>query len=120
MSITRPFAEAKALLGLDADAGAAAIKRAYRKLVMVHPPDTDPDGFRKVRDAYELLTEPGERVTTMLFETRPFVDPPPLPASPILPDSEPLLVALLRLVASPVDAGALLAGQPKPEPPSHE
>lgn len=119
MSITRPFLEAQALLGLDTNADATAIKRAYRKLVMVHPPDSDPDGFRKVRDAYELLTEPGDRIKAMLLETRPFVDPPPLP--PSLPAvSEPLPVALLRLVASQVDAAALLAAAPKPEPSSHE
>jgi|SRR6478735_464136 len=34
---------------------AEALKRAYLKKVRVHPPERDPQGFQRVREAYELL-----------------------------------------------------------------
>jgi len=36
----------------------AAVKRAYFAALQRHPPQTDPDGFRRVRDAYEALASP--------------------------------------------------------------
>jgi DnaJ domain len=109
MSLLRPFAEARAVLGVSPEDDALAIKRAYRKLAVAHPPDTDPDGFRRVREAYELLTDPGPRVREMLLHRQPMVDPPPAPSMPELPPHEPLSVALLRVIAGRVDAAALLA-----------
>jgi hypothetical protein len=112
MSILHPFLEARAVLGVEASDDAAAIKRAYRKLALAHPPDTDPDGFRRVRDAYELLTEPATRVREMLLSPKPAVAPPKLPAIPELPPRDPLCIVLLRLAAANVDAGGLLDGPP--------
>ena len=37
------------------------IKRAYFAALTRHSPQTDPDGFRQVRDAYELLSNPATR-----------------------------------------------------------
>ena len=71
MSLLRPFMEARAVLGVSAADDAAAIKRAYRRLAVAHPPDTDSEGFRRVRDAYELLTEPSTRVREMLQNRQP-------------------------------------------------
>lgn len=43
------------ILGLDEDADAAAIKKAYFKLIRKHTPEKDPDQFKKLREAYEYL-----------------------------------------------------------------
>jgi curved DNA-binding protein CbpA len=32
-----------------------------------HPPDRDPEGFREVREAYALLSDPEVRLTQRLF-----------------------------------------------------
>ena len=52
-----PRAEALALLGLEAGASAAAIKRAYRRLAKAHHPDLggDAEAFRRLDAAYRLL-----------------------------------------------------------------
>lgn len=47
--------EAFAQLGLEAPASAEAIRRAYLRSVREHPPERDADGFRRVREAYDLL-----------------------------------------------------------------
>jgi hypothetical protein len=122
VSVLRPFVEARIVLGVSVDDDAAAIKRAYRKLALAHPPDMDPDGFRRVRDAYELLTEPSARVRELLLRPLPAVDPPPLPTIPELPRAAALPIAILRLAAASVDAAALLetttaeAADPEREP----
>lgn len=43
-------------LGREEAADPAAVKRAYARLLKVHRPDRDPEGFRRIRDAYEALT----------------------------------------------------------------
>jgi hypothetical protein len=37
----------------------AQVKRAYFALLQRHPPHTDPEGFRRIRAAYEALMAPG-------------------------------------------------------------
>jgi hypothetical protein len=49
--------EALAELGLEAPASAEAIRRAYLRAVREHPPERDADGFRRVREAYDLLRQ---------------------------------------------------------------
>jgi len=44
------------VLGLQPDADTKAIKRAYHKLLKRHKPDRDPDGFRRLREAFEVAT----------------------------------------------------------------
>jgi curved DNA-binding protein CbpA len=46
------------VLGLEPTLDHAAIKRAYFTLLPRHAPHADPDGFRRLRDAYETLTGP--------------------------------------------------------------
>jgi DnaJ family protein A protein 5 len=56
------------ILGVERDANNDDIKRAYKKLALVHHPDRNPDNveeatrmFHQVQDAYEVLTDPNER-----------------------------------------------------------
>jgi curved DNA-binding protein CbpA len=54
------------------------IRRAYFKLVREHPPERDPDQFRRIRAAYEILRDPTRRAEWDLFIA---VQPPaPLPS----------------------------------------
>lgn len=45
------------VLGIDEDSEDEDIKKAFRKKALIHHPDKggDPDEFRKVREAYEIL-----------------------------------------------------------------
>ena len=47
--------EALQLLGADRSLDAEALRRTYLRKVRTVRPDTDPEGFRRVREAYELL-----------------------------------------------------------------
>ena len=49
------------VLGVAADADAHSIKRAYFAKVKQHSPDTDPQGFRQIRDAYDVLRDRAKR-----------------------------------------------------------
>jgi curved DNA-binding protein CbpA len=103
MSVITPFAEARRLLGLSADEGdGAALKRAYRRAVAEHPPDRDPDAFRRARDAYELLRDPSARASEILLRPSPLIAPPALPPPPP-PRRGATAVALLRLAALQAD-----------------
>jgi hypothetical protein len=47
------MSSAQRILGVPEDADERTIKRAYALLVRSHRPDTDPEGFRRVHDAYQ-------------------------------------------------------------------
>ena len=47
------------VLGLEPTLDLAAVKRAYFTALASHPPHQDPEGFRRLRSAYEMLTRPG-------------------------------------------------------------
>jgi curved DNA-binding protein CbpA len=109
MSIVQPYQEARALLGVSLEASPSDVKKAYRRLVIEHPPDADPEGFRRIRDAYELLTDTGERAREILLRPIPAVAPPSLPEL----DSHPAArgataIALLRAIAARIDLNVLL------------
>jgi DnaJ family protein C protein 7 len=52
------------ILGIEKDAGDNEIKKAYRKLAIVHHPDKNPDNeeadekFKEIGEAYETLSDP--------------------------------------------------------------
>jgi hypothetical protein len=48
------FEEALGELGVGRDASGEDVRRAYLHLLKKHKPETDPDGFQKLREAYEL------------------------------------------------------------------
>jgi DnaJ domain len=48
--------DAYRLLGVEPDATAAQIGRAYRTLVRRYPPELNPERFARIHGAYELLS----------------------------------------------------------------
>lgn len=107
MSVWTPFAEARAALGLAPDEhDAAAVKRAYRLQIAAHPPDRDPDGFRRARDAYELLSHPLRRAQALLLAPVPAVPPPSLPEPPPPPPRGATAIEVLRAIAARLDPAA--------------
>lgn len=59
------------VLGLDRGATPEDIKKAYRKLAREHHPDKggDPEKFKKVQEAYEILSDPQKRQNFDQFGT---------------------------------------------------
>lgn len=50
-------------LGVPTDADEKAIKKAYFRGVRAHPPERDQSGFRRIREAYETLSDPAARAS---------------------------------------------------------
>lgn len=91
------------------------LKRAYRAAIRRHPPDRDPEGFKRVRAAYALLSDP------MAAALRRFSQEAPSTALPRWPEPEGLArprgsvaLSLLRELARQVPVGELLPEEPKP------
>lgn len=55
--MTEDVQRSYALLGLDPGAAPDEIKKAYFRLVRVHPPEKDPEEFQEIRRAYEMLKD---------------------------------------------------------------
>lgn len=64
------------VLGLERQATAEEIKRAYFQCVRQFPPEQEPEKFQEIRRAYEHLRDPEQRSLTDLFLLQP---PPDLP-----------------------------------------
>ena len=119
LAMTRPFAEAREVLGVTRDAQPQDIRRAYRKAVAASPPDGDADAFRRIRDAYELLSDPVARAERILSHPVPHVPPPALPALPPEQSLGSVPVELLRAVLGQITQAMLLGpseeiARPKP------
>ena len=50
--------DACATLGVKNDATKEEVRKAYLELVHRHPPDQEPEQFRRIHAAYELLCDP--------------------------------------------------------------
>ncbi len=116
--LTEVFAQARAVLAVTKAADKATIKRAYRKKVIEHAPDQDPEGFQRVRAAYEVLSNPFPTAKERLFHQLPHVPPPQIPQPQ--PPVEAVVLALLRQVVGRLPAADLLGPlcTPKPRKPS--
>ena len=66
------------ILGLAAGAAEAEIRAAYFARVREHPPERDPEGFKRIREAYDQLRDPLARARLFLDRFEPI----PLPAEP--------------------------------------
>ena len=49
--------DARAELGVDGSSDGDAVRRAYLRALKLHKPGRDPEGFQRVREAYDLLRE---------------------------------------------------------------
>ncbi len=58
---SKPYVNPYAVLGLEHTATAADIKKAYFRLVREHPPERDPENFKRIRASYERLRDPEQR-----------------------------------------------------------
>ncbi len=56
MSETRLFS----VLGIAPTRDGTAVKRGYFAALVHHQPQTDPEGFRRLREAYEALSDPAQ------------------------------------------------------------
>ncbi|MEO7096502.1 MAG: J domain-containing protein, partial [Polyangiales bacterium] len=54
------FEEALKVLAVDREADAETVRRAYARAVRLHKPERDPEGFQRVRAAYELVCSAAE------------------------------------------------------------
>ncbi len=55
------------VLGVSTDMDDAAMRRRYLELVRQFPPEKCPQEFAKIREAYEQLRDPAERLERNLF-----------------------------------------------------
>lgn len=62
----------RTILGVSENAGDVEIRAAYLRLVKEHPPESSPEQFERIRDAYETLRDPRRRIQNMLFSADPF------------------------------------------------
>jgi curved DNA-binding protein CbpA len=62
--MNKPYNDPYAVLGLAYTATAAEIKQAYFALVRAHPPEREPENFKRIRAAYERLRDPEHRTET--------------------------------------------------------
>ena len=90
-SSTDPYA----VLGVGHTASLEEIKKAYFALVRQHPPEKDPEEFKRIRAAYEQLRDPRQRQQTDLLSWQTWIEPP-------LPEV-PTLEAVLEWTLDPVD-----------------
>jgi curved DNA-binding protein CbpA len=56
-----------AVLGIHRNASPEEVKRAYFSLIRKHPPEKDPQGFKRIRLAYDSLRDADKRSQTDLF-----------------------------------------------------
>lgn len=62
------------VLGLDETASDEMIRDAYIAALRLSPPDRDPEGFSRIRDAYEQLRDPEKRIALRLFGPTPLLE----------------------------------------------
>ena len=61
----------QSILGVAQDADAGEIRSAYLDKIKEYPPERCPEEFERVRDAYEILSDPRHRARAMLQSANP-------------------------------------------------
>lgn len=64
-----------AVLGIEHTASTEEVKKAYFALVRQHPPEKDPEAFKRIRAAYEQLRDPTQRQQTDLLRWQTWIEP---------------------------------------------
>jgi preprotein translocase subunit Sec63 len=59
------------ILGVSDDATAEEIRTAYLAKIREYPPERCPEEFERIRDAYNVLSDPRQRTLTMLHSADP-------------------------------------------------
>lgn len=59
------------MLGIDETADDEVVRAAYLAAVRRSPPDRDPEGFRRVREAYDAVRDEERRLALRLFGPAP-------------------------------------------------
>ena len=60
-----------AVLGIEETASDGEVRTAYLAAVRRAPPDRDPEGFRRIREAYEAVRDEERRLALRLFGPLP-------------------------------------------------
>ena len=92
-----PYDDPSSTLELQRGASAATIKHAYFTLVRAHPPEREPDTFKRIRAAYEWLREPDGRTEAYMLLLASAG--PPAPRPEVRPGTAPRGPDRARLVA---------------------
>lgn len=69
--MAKAYVDPYTILGLERTANAADIKKAYFALVRAHPPEREPEMFKRIRAAYERLRDAEQRLETDMMLLRP-------------------------------------------------
>lgn len=88
------------VLDIEPTGDVRAIKRAYAVMLKQHKPDKDPDGYQRVRDAFDLAKQLATHMDTGPVEPKIEAVPEPIPTGPtVTPD-----ITLTAISAEPVKA----------------
>src|SRR3954454_24523796 len=61
------------ILGVAANATPEEIRAAYLQKIREHPPESSPEEFERIRDAWETLRDPRRRAKSLLLAADPTV-----------------------------------------------
>jgi curved DNA-binding protein CbpA len=78
-----------AVLALPPTATVEEIKKAYFAQVRAHPPERDPEMFKKIRAAYEQLKTPEKKLESDMLRLADWEEPPLEPASEVAGEVAP-------------------------------
>jgi curved DNA-binding protein CbpA len=73
--MSEPCIDPYEVLGLARAASAEEIKRAYFAMVRAHPPERNPEQFKRIRAAYERLRDPAQRLEADMLLLQPWPEP---------------------------------------------
>lgn len=62
-------AELYAILGAQSGADASALRAAYLAKIRQHPPEREPEMFERIRDAYQIVSDPVRKMRRFFDNT---------------------------------------------------